>query len=59
LQKAFRSVLLTESEDWRQAIADSLKGKTAADDEALNKRMEARARNYTIIDGTLYKKGVV
>jgi len=59
LPKAFRSVLLTEGEDWRQAIADSLNGKATIDDEALTKRMEARARNYTIIDGNLYKKGVV
>jgi len=59
LPKAFRSVLLTEGEYWRQAISDSLKDKTATDDEASTKRMEARARNYTIIDGNLYKKGVV
>jgi len=59
LPKAFRSVLLTESEDWRQAITDSLNGKSATDDEAVTKRMQARARNYTIIDGNLYKKGVV
>jgi len=59
LPKAFRSVLLTEGEDWRQAIADSLKGKTTTDYEALTKTMEARARNYTIIDRNLYKKGVV
>jgi len=37
LPKAFRPVLLTEGEDWRQAIVDSLKGKTATDDEALTK----------------------
>jgi len=59
LPKAFRSVLLTDGEDWRHAITDSLKGKTAVDDEALARRMEARARNYTIIGGILYKKGVV
>jgi len=59
LPKAFRSVLLTEGEDWRQVIADSLNGKTTAEDEAVAKRMEARARNYTIIDGNLYKKCVV
>jgi len=59
LPKAFSSVLLTEGEDWRQAIADSLNGKTTTDDEAVTKRMEARARNYTVIDGNLYKKGVV
>jgi len=59
LPKAFRSVLLTEGEDWRQAIVDSLKGKTVAYDEALTKRMEARARNYSINDRNLYKKGVV
>jgi len=59
LPKAFCSVLLTEGEDWRQVIADSLNGKTATEDEAVTKRIEARARNYTIIDENLYKKGVV
>ena len=59
LPKAFCSVLLTREEDWRQAIVDFLDGKTATEDEAATKRMEARARNYTIIDRNLYKKGVV
>jgi len=59
LPKACRSVLLTEGEDWRQAIADSLNGKIAAEDEAVSKRMEARARNYTIINRNFYKKGIV
>ena len=59
LPKAFRSVLLTEGEDWRQAIVDSLNGKTAMEVEATMRRMEARARNYTIIDENLYKRGVV
>jgi hypothetical protein len=56
LPKAFRSVLLIEGEDWRQAIVDALNGKTTAEDEAVTKRMEATARNYIIIDGNLYKK---
>jgi len=50
---------LTEGEDWRQAIVDSLNGKTTMEDEAITRRMEARGRNYTIIDETLYKRGVV
>jgi len=37
LPKAFRSVLLTEGEDWRRAITESLKGKATTDDEALTK----------------------
>ena len=59
LSKAFRFMLLAEGEDWRQAIIDSLSGRVNTEDEAIARRMEVRARNYTIIDGNLYKKGVV
>jgi len=58
LLKAFRTLLLAEGEDWRQAIIDSLNDKADIEDEATTKRMKARARNYTIIDGVLYKRGV-
>jgi hypothetical protein len=57
--KAFQMVMLTESEDWRQAIIDALNNTASLEDEASAARMAARARSYTIIDGTLYKKGVV
>jgi hypothetical protein len=57
--KAFQTVLLTECEDWRQIIIDGLNNVCTAEDEASTTRMIARARSYTMIDGTLYKKGVV
>jgi hypothetical protein len=50
--------LLTELEDWRQAIIDSLNNVCHPEDEASATRMAARARSYTLIDGILYKKGV-
>jgi hypothetical protein len=57
--KAFHTVLLTEFEDWRQAIIDSLNNVCHPEHEASTARMAARARSYTLIDGLLYKKGVV
>jgi hypothetical protein len=57
--KAFQMVLLTECKDWRQAIIDALHNVFNLEDEANVSRMAARARNYTLIEGTLYKKGVV
>jgi hypothetical protein len=59
MTKAFQEVLLTEFEDWRQPIIDSLNNDHHPDDEASAARMAARARSYTIIGGRLYKKGVV
>jgi hypothetical protein len=35
-----------------------LQGNFLSDDEAYNKRIEARARPYVIIEGELYKRGV-
>ena len=57
--KAFKTVLLTESKDWRQLIIDYLNNVHHSEDEASTARIAARARSYTLIDGTLYKKGVV
>ena len=57
--KAFKIVLVTESEDWRQLIIDYLNNVHHTEDEVSTTRMIARARSYTLIDGTLYKKGVV
>jgi hypothetical protein len=57
--KPFQIVLLTEFEDWRQAIVDSLNNVCTIKDEASEARMTTRARSYTMIDDTLYKKGVV
>ena len=57
--KAFKAVLVTESEDWRQLIIDCLNNVHHTKDEASTTRMTARARSHTLIDGALYKKGVV
>jgi hypothetical protein len=57
--KAFSLVMLAECEDWRQAIIDTLNNVANPEDEASTARMAARARIYTMIEGTLYKKGVV
>jgi hypothetical protein len=46
------------SEDWRTEIISFLQGNCLSDDEAYNKRMEARTRPYVIIEGELYKYGV-
>jgi hypothetical protein len=43
------------SEDWRTEIISFLQGNCLSDDEAYNKRMEARTRPYvsgTVIRGT-------
>jgi hypothetical protein len=46
------------SEDWRTEIISFLQGNCLSDDEAYNKRMEARTRPYVMIEGKLYKHGV-
>jgi hypothetical protein len=57
--KEFQTFLLTQCEDWRQAIIDALNNISNPEDEANTTRMVARARSYTMIEATLYKKGVV
>ena len=57
--KAFKIILVTKSEDWRQLIIDCLNSVHHTEDEASIARMAVRARNYTMIEGILYKKGVV
>ena len=52
-------VLLTESVDWRQLIIDKINNVQHSKDEASIARMAARARSHTLVDGALYKKGVV
>jgi hypothetical protein len=46
------------SEDRRTEIISFLQGNCLSDDEAYNKRMEARTRPYVIIEGKLYMHGV-
>jgi hypothetical protein len=59
IAKAFKQVLLTKSEDWRQLIIDQINNVQHLEDEASIARMAARARSYTLVDGILYKKGIV
>jgi hypothetical protein len=42
----------------RTEIVYFLQGNCLSDDDVYNKRMEARARPYVIIEGELYKQGV-
>jgi ribonuclease HI len=58
LERAVLNISPVHSEDWRTEIISFLQGNCLSDDEAYNKRMEARARPYVIIEGELYKHGV-
>ena len=57
--KAFRQILITEFKDWRQLIIDQINNVQHSEDEASIARMAAKARSYTLVDGVLYKKGIV
>jgi hypothetical protein len=58
LERAVLNISPVYSEDWRTEIMSFLQGNFLSDDEAYNKRIEARARPYVIIEGELYKHGV-
>jgi ribonuclease HI len=58
MERAVLTISLVHSEDWRTEIISFLQGNRLSDDEAYNKRMEARTRPYVIIEGELYKHGV-
>jgi hypothetical protein len=58
LKRAVLNISPVHSEDWRTEIISFLQGNCLSDDEAYNKRMEARTRPYVIIEGGLYKHGV-
>jgi ribonuclease HI len=58
LERAVLNISPVHSEDWRTEIISFLQGSCLSDDEAYNKRMEARARPYVIIEGELYKHRV-
>jgi hypothetical protein len=58
LERAVLNISPVYSEDWRTEIMIFLQGNFLSDDEAYNKRIEARARPYVIIEGELYKHGV-
>jgi hypothetical protein len=55
LERAVLTISPVHSEDWRTEIISFLQGNCLSDDEAYNKRMEARTRPYVIIEGELYK----
>ena len=57
--KAFKTILITKSKDWRQLITNYLNNVHHSEDEASTIRIAARARSYMLIDGILYKKGVI
>jgi ribonuclease HI len=58
LERVVLNISLVYSEDWRTEIISFLQGNVLSDDEAYNKRIEARARPYVMIEGELYKHGV-
>jgi ribonuclease HI len=58
MERAVLTISPVHSEDWRTEIISFLQGNCLSDDEAYNKRMEARTRPYVIIEGELYKHGV-
>jgi hypothetical protein len=58
MERAVLTISLVHSEDWRTEIISFLQGNCLSDDEAYNKRMEARTRPYVIIEGELYKHEV-
>jgi hypothetical protein len=58
MERAVLTISLVHSEDWRTKIISFLQGNCLWDEEAYNKRMEARTRPYVIIEGDLYKHGV-
>jgi ribonuclease HI len=58
MERAVLTISPVHNEDWRTEIISFLQGNCLLDDEAYNKRMEARTRPYVIIEGELYKQGV-
>jgi hypothetical protein len=59
MERAVLAISLVHSEDWRTEIISFLQGNCVSDDEAYNKRMEARTRPYVIIEGELYNMDYV
>jgi hypothetical protein len=58
MKRVVLTISPVHSEDWRTEIISFLQGNRLRDDEAYNKRMEARTRPYVIIEGELYMHGV-
>jgi ribonuclease HI len=55
MERAVLTISHVHSEDWRTEIMSFLQGNCLSDDEAYNKRMEARTRPYVIIEGDVRK----
>jgi hypothetical protein len=47
-----------QSEGWRAPIVAALKGYYEAEDGVITKRVAIRVRNYHLVDGNLYRRGV-
>jgi ribonuclease HI len=58
MERAVLAISPVHSEDWRTEIICFLQGNCLSNDEAYNKRMEARTRPYVTIEVELYKHGV-
>jgi hypothetical protein len=58
IERAVLRILPVHNEDWRTKIVSFLQGNCLSNDEAYNKRMEARTRTYVTIEGELYAQGV-
>jgi ribonuclease HI len=53
MERAVLAISPVHSEDWRTEIISFLQGNCLSDDEVYNKRMEARIRQYVMIEGEL------
>jgi hypothetical protein len=51
MERAVLTISPEHSEDWRTEIVSFLQGNCLSDEEVYNKRVEARARPYVIIEG--------
>jgi hypothetical protein len=59
MERAVLTISPVHSEDWKTEIISFLQGNCLSSDKDYNKRMEARTRPYVLIEGELYKHGVV
>jgi hypothetical protein len=52
-------VSVVETPDWRAEIMAYLRGHYEPQDELQEKRLKQRARGYAVVNGKLYKSGVI
>jgi ribonuclease HI len=57
--KSFKTIMITEAEDWRPLIVDYLNNIHHPEDKVSTTRIVAWERSYTLMDGVLYNKGAV